>query len=186
MADPKKTVNAATDNLTIANFVPKAAPAQAVSIVTDEAVYSSAVTYDDPNTKQKEPYPIDGYLLDAIPMESAKYGPFTGFRFQLVEPCAVPKSPGSTDGRLIQAGGIVILPGKTKTEAELQKYLGREKVARLWCKPLPKVKTGTGHDLEHWDIQFVSAEERAKVTASDAVIAQLGSAIEPKQLSVAS
>lgn len=183
MAEPiKKNV---ANVLDIANFIPDDAPADAASLVTEENIFASSIKYKNPKTGKDESYPVDGWLVDAQEMNSPKYGPFTGFIFLLAKPTAVPKTPGSTEARLVPAGSKVIIPGKTKLIGELSKFIGREKVARLWLKPLDKIKTGQGHDLENWEVRFVSADARADVEKGDGVVAMLGDVLEAKQLPAA-
>ena len=178
--ETKKTENAAAP-LTVATFVPKAKPSAGVSLVTEEAIYSSAMQYENPATKKKESYPVQGWLLGARSMTSPQYGPFTGFIFLLTEPCVIPKGPGSEEGKILPVGAKIIIPGKMKTEEEFSKYIDRPKIAHLWCQPTSKIKTGNGNTLEMWDISFIEAKDRAEIVKSDEIAALLGDVVTGPQ-----
>jgi hypothetical protein len=172
MADPKKTDKTEkTDDFLPDNI---AAPESAVSLVAESAIYSSVLcVYDDPQTKQKESWPIQGYLIDARPMHSPKHGDFIGLVFQLTRKCAAPKEAGSKELVILQPGAELIVPAKEKLK-ELEQYVGYENVMELWLKPKGKITTGTGNTMEQWDVRKLGMRSVSEVVRTDKVIAELG------------
>lgn len=172
MADPKKT-NAAVDNNA---FLPDNidVPEGAVGLVAESAIYSSVLcVYDNPKTGAKESWPIQGYLIDARPMNSPKHGDFIGLVFQLTRKCAAPKEAGSKELILLQPGAELIIPAKEKLK-ELEQYVGYENVVELWLKPKGKITTGTGNTMEQWDVEKVGTKPASEVMRTGKVIAELG------------
>jgi len=176
--------------LKVEDFVPDQEPEGGNALLVESAIYSAKAKYRDPNTGKMESYPVEGYLVDARPMMSQKFkdqpsgGNFLGFVVQLTKPCAVPKASGldATDPgnlKIMGVGSEVILSaGEGSKLLQLEKYVGRARVAKLRIKPVNEIKVAGGaHTMIEWKIIDLGDEDRAKVASGDGLLARLGDVV---------
>lgn len=176
--------------LKVEDFVPDQEPEGGNALLVESAIYSAKAKYRDPNTGKMESYPVEGYLVDARPMMSQKFkdqpsgGNFLGFVVQLTKPCAVPKASGLDTAdpgnlKIMGVGSEVILSaGEGSKLLQLEKYVGRARVAKLRIKPVNEIKVAGGaHTMIEWKIIDLGDEDRAKVTSGDGLLARLGDVV---------
>lgn len=176
--------------LKVEDFVPDQEPEGGSALLVESAIYSAKAKYKDPQTGKMESYPVEGYLIDARPMNSQKFkdqpsgGNFLGFVIQLTKPCAVPKASGldATDPanlKIMPVGAEVILSaGEGSKLLQLEKYVGRARVPKLRIKPVNEIKVAGGaHTMIEWKIIDLGDAERSQVASSDGLLARLGDVV---------